>query len=79
MPDLTPPRPAKALPPHTSIGQARSGRWWVQCTRPSGCDFYSSCLLDEDAAYHVAEVHSAVHERFATPARTGGLPARSGA
>lgn len=48
MPDL----PAD-LPPHTTVGQSRNGRWWSQCTRPP-CDHYTSGLLTRDAAHHPA-------------------------
>lgn len=45
-----------------AIGQAASGRWWVQCTRP-GCDHRTSSLQTEDAARAVAVIHQTHHRR----------------
>lgn len=73
MPDL----PAD-LPPHTTVGQSRNGRWWSQCTRQP-CDHYTSGLLTRDAAIGCGRVHQAQHDGYRPPARTGGLPAHDGA
>ena len=56
MPDL----PAD-LPPHTTVGQSRNGRWWSQCTRPP-CGHYTSGLLTRDAAIACGRVHQAQHD-----------------
>lgn len=48
-------------PPNTTVGQARSGLWWAQCTRPD-CDFYSSCLRTRNAAIAAATIHQAHHD-----------------
>lgn len=52
---------ADDLPPHTTVGQSRNGRWWSQCTRPP-CGHYTSGLLTRDAALACGRVHQAQHD-----------------